>query len=233
MPTPQPTPTNRLLALLLPDEYRRLSRGLRLVPLPAGRVRHEARSPIDAVYFPTGGVVSATVRMGDGAAIEVAAVGSEGVVGLAALGGGESPHAVAVQVGGHGLRMGEGEFRHEAGIDGPLRRVVALYREACAAQASYAVACNGLHRVEQRCCRWLLATADRVGAGVLPVTHESLGAVLGVRRASVTSVLKSLQGRGLVETGRGEIRVADRPGLEAASCECYRAVRGEFARLLG
>ena len=234
MPTPPPPPANRLLALLPPADFRRLSPCLQAVTLPARRVLHEYRSPIDYVYFPTGGLVSAVTRMGDGAAIEVAAVGSEGVVGLTAFVGGESsPNELVVRVAGHGLRVAADVLLREAGKDGPLRRLLGLYHTAYATQVSYAAACNGLHKVEQRCCRWLLAAADRVGSAVLPLTHESLAATLGVRRASVTQALRLLQQRGLVENSRGVVRVVDRPGLEATSCECYRAVKGEFTRLFG
>lgn len=234
MPTTPPPSLNRILALLPPAEYQRLARHLQPVALPVRKVLYTARSPIDAVYFPATCMISAITRMEDGAAIEVATIGNEGMVGLTAFVGGESsPNEVMVQVGGSGVRMSADVLKEEAGRDGPLRRLLVLYHTAYAAQVSYAVACNGLHKVEQRCCRWLLMTADRVGADVLPLTHEFLGIMLGVRRSSVTEVLQPLQERGLIENNRGEIKVIDRPGLEATACECYRAVKDEFARLFG
>jgi CRP-like cAMP-binding protein len=124
-------------------------------------------------------------------------------------------------------------LRKEAGPDGPLRRLLINYHEAFSTQVSYAVSCNGLHTVQRRCCPWLLMTQDRVGADVLPLTHEFLAIMLGARRASVTEVLRPLQEHGLIRNRRGTIVVVDCSGLEAASCECYQIVRDEFSRLFG
>ena len=101
------------------------------------------------------------------------------------------------------------------------------------AQVSQSVACNGLHRLEQRCCRWLLMTRDRVGSDDLRLTHEYLAIMLGARRASVTEALRPLQEAGLVRSHRGRIAILDGAGLEARSCECYSVVRDEYDRLLG
>jgi len=108
-----------------------------------------------------------------------------------------------------------------------------LYQTAFLTQVSYSVACNGLHSIQQRCCRWMLMTHDRVDTDDVPLTHEFLGIMLGVRRASVTEVLRPLNEQGLVENSRGTISILDRSGLEALACECYRKVKGEFDRLLG
>lgn len=227
-------PENRLLALLPPAEYQRLAPHLQAVPLPFKKTLHRPRSPIDYVYFPGRGVVSSITVMGDGRAIEVATIGSEGMVGLTALvGDTTSPTEMLVQVEGAGVRMRAGAFAEQTRRDDPLRQVLVRYHSAYQVQVSYAVACNGLHVVQKRCCRWLLMTQDRVGSDVLPLTHELLASMLGVRRSSVTEVLHPLQGEGLIRCGRGEITVLDREGLEAASCECYRSVREEFTRLLG
>src|SRR5205809_3169862 len=120
-----------------------------------------------------------------------------------------------VQVPGDGLRMRADVLKEEASQDGPLRRLLVLYNTAFSTQVSYSVACNGLHKVERRCCRWLLMTQDRVGSNVLPLTHEFLAIMLGVRRASVTDVLQPIQKRGLIQNCRGRIEITDRPGLES------------------
>jgi CRP-like cAMP-binding protein len=237
MPQPQPPlarPGNRLLALLPPAAYRRISPHLQAVPLSLRHVLYKVRSPIKHVYFPTRGVVSAMTIMKDGAAIEVATIGNEGMVSLIAFVGGEtSPSEVMVQVAGEGLRMRAEAFHEECRRDSPLRRLLIRYNTAFSTQVSYSVACNGLHKIEQRCCRWLLMTQDRVGSDVLPLTHEFLAIMLGVQRSSVTEVLQPLQHRGWIRNSRGEIRVLDRPALEATSCECYGTVKEEFARLFG
>lgn len=234
MPKTQPAPKglSRLLAFLPQAEYQRLAVHLRTVSLAPKKVLYKARSAIDYVYFPTSGIVSAMTVMADGRAIEVATIGNEGMTGLTAFIGGEtSPNEVMVQVPGEGLRMPADVLKKEASRDGPLRRLMVLYNTAFSTQVSYSVACNGLHKIEKRCCRWLLMTADRVGSDVLPLTHEFLSIMLGVQRSSLTEVLHPLQERGLIQNSRGTIKVLDRPGLEATSCECYKAVQDEFARL--
>jgi CRP-like cAMP-binding protein len=100
-------------------------------------------------------------------------------------------------------------------------------------QVSQCVACNGLHVIVERCCRWLLMTHDRVDGDELTLTHEFLSYMLGVRRSSVTEVLQSLQQQGLIRYGQGKITVLNREGLEELSCECYQCVRDEYDRLLG
>jgi CRP-like cAMP-binding protein len=237
MPKTYPLPEqagNQLLTLLPRGEYQRLSPHLQALSLPVKQVLYAARSPIDYVYFPISGVISAMAVMEDGSAIEVATIGNEGMAGLTAFIGGEtSPYEVMVQVEGEAIRMRADVLKHESRQDGPLRRLMVLYNTAFSTQVSYSVACNGLHKVEKRCCRWLLMTADRMESDTLPLTHEFLAIMLGVRRPSVTEVLQPLQARGLIQNGRGKITIVDRPGLEAAACECYRVVKEEFARLFG
>jgi CRP-like cAMP-binding protein len=227
-------PQNTLLAHLPANEYQRLSPHLEAVALSLRQTIYAVRSPIDYVYFPLAGVISAMTVMLDGSAIEVATIGNEGMTGLLAfVGGKNSPYEVMVQVPGDALRMRADILESESKFDGPLRRLLVTYHEAFSMQVSYAVACNGLHLVQKRCCRWLLMTHDRVGSDELPLTHEFLAIMLGVRRASVTEVLKPLQDRGLIENSRGKITLLDRAGLETESCECYGIVRDEFARLFG
>jgi hypothetical protein len=144
-----------------------------------------------------------------------------------------SSHQVFVQAGGLALRIPRDALAEEAGPGGALRQLLLSYQWAFLAQVSQEVACNGLHTVRQRCCRWLLENQDRIQAAALRVTHEFLAQMLGVRRASVSEVVEALQADRLIRSERGRVTVLDRCGLEAASCECYRAVRDEFDRRLG
>lgn len=229
-PLSQP-PGNRLLGHLPVGDQKRLLALLEPVSLKPPQIIYRVRSSIDYVYFPVSGIISAMTVMEDGRAIEVATIGNEGLVGLSAfLGSEESPYEVMVQVQGQALRMPAHTLRKEAGSNSPLRQVLLAYYTAFSVQVSYSVACNGLHKVEERCCRWLLMTQDRVGSNVLPLTHEFLAIMLGVRRASVTDVLSPLQQRGLIRNGRGTIEIIDRAGLEAKACECYGAINQEFSR---
>lgn len=227
-------PANQLLARLPPAEYSRLSPLLESVPLDHKQIICRVRAPVSHVYFPETGMVSAMTIMNDGSAIEVATIGNEGMAGLTALiGDGGSPNEMMVQVPGRALRMRADRLKEESRRDGPLRSILVLYNTAFAVQVSYSVACNGLHTVQKRCCRWLLMTHDRVGDNVLPLTHEFLAIMLGVRRASITEVLRPLQRQGMVRNRRGKIEIVDRDALESHSCECYRSIKQEFERLLG
>ncbi len=226
-------PENQLLACLPERDYQRLLLKLPLAPLKFKRMLTDVGGTIDSVYFPVVGVVSAITILETGKAVEVATIGSEGLVGLSALlGVTESPHRMIVQVAGQARRMTIGAFLAEMKADGPFREVLVRYHTAYLKQISQAVACNGVHSVQQRCCRWLLMTHDRVHADEFPITHDFLAQMLGVRRVSVTQVLKPLQDAGLLGAKRGTIIIRDRKGLEAASCECYRSLENEFDRLL-
>jgi CRP-like cAMP-binding protein len=225
---------NRLLARLPPAEYQRLLPRLKPVVMEPDQLLHKPRTPFLYAFFPTRAVTSFLQVMESGAAIEVGTVGNEGMVGVSgALGAPESSHQVIVQVAGEGYRIEVKALVAEADRSASFRRLLVTYQAAFHTQVSQSVACNGLHPIGQRCCRWLLMTYDRVGAEVLPLTHEYLGFMLGVRRASVTDVLGPLRERGLISYSRGAITVHDRKGLEAAACECYRAVNDEYDRLFG
>jgi CRP-like cAMP-binding protein len=225
---------NRLLDCLPMADLKRISTSLQDIALDAKQILNKARSPIDYVYFPTGGIISAMTVMEDGTAIEVATIGKEGMSGLTAfIGGKTSPYEVMVQVSGQAWRMKADSFQEEIDNKGALREILVRYHTAFSTQVSYAVACNGLHTVEKRCCRWLLMTQDRVGSNVLPLTHEFLAIMLGVRRASVTEVLQPIQERGIIRSVRGKIDILDRPALESLTCECYRMINQEFARQFG
>ncbi|QDV35036.1 Crp/Fnr family transcriptional regulator [Tautonia plasticadhaerens] len=232
-PTPADGPRNRLLARLPRDEYRRLLPLLQPVTLKVDQVLYEPRGPIDYAYFPSGAALSALTVMRDGNAIEVATIGNEGLVGHDGFGGKTSPHRVVVQVADGADRIASRALHEESARDGPLKDLLSAYRIAFMVQVSQSVACNGLHRLEQRCCRWLLMTRDRVGSDDLRLSHEFLAMMLGARRASVTEALRPLQEAGLVKSHRGRITILDVEAMEDRSCECYAVVRDEYDRLLG
>lgn len=232
-PTRPAEPRNRLLSRLPEAELRRLRPSLSFLELSYEQVLYEADGPIEFVYFPIDSVLSALTVMQDGNMIEVATVGAEGLVGHYGSDSKTSPHRVVAQIGGGSFRMDAGTLADEVAQTGPLRELLAAYRIAFMAQVSQSVACNGLHRLEQRCCRWLLMSRDRCGTDDLRLTHDYLALMLGARRASVTEVLRPLQEAGLVRSSRGQIRILDGVGLEERSCECYQVVRERYDRLLG
>ena len=219
-------PRNLLLARLSELDYKRLVPHLELVSLPFGQPIYEVGGVIDYAYFPTQGVISAVVTMENGATIEVATIGNEGVTGIPALIEPESsPSRLYVQVAGGAARISVDLFRQETHREGPLRTLLQLYESAFMFQILQSLACNGLHTISQRCCRWLLTTHDRMHDDVLPLTHELLAIMLGVRRPGVSVALNDLQQRGYLVYSRGRIEVRDRQGLEAGACECYRTVK--------
>ena len=224
---------NQLLNRLPQAQFAELFRRLKLIPLESGQVIYEARSKIEYAYFPTSGTLSAVVVVAAGNMIEVATVGREGAAGLPAFVEAQtSPNRVFCQVPGEALRIESNLLERAAQKDGPFRRLLFQYQAAFMFQVSQSVACNGLHGLTQRCCRWLLMTHDRVDGDEIHLTHEFLAAMLGARRSSVTEALQVLKEKGLVDYGRGKITVVNRQGMEAGSCECYESVRAEYARLL-
>jgi CRP-like cAMP-binding protein len=235
MTTPplHPTGENRLLTLLPAEAFARLRPHLVPVDLVVGQDLHAPNEPIAQVYFPCGGVSSLVIRLDGMIVVEVATVGNEGMVGLAAfLGGGSVPAQAVCQVAGPALRMSVEVLLREAAVRGPLHRILLRYTQGLINQISQSAACNRAHTIEERCARWLLMTHDRVGRDRFPLTQEFLAQMLGVRRAGVSAAAVILQRAGFIRYSRGVIAIADRPGLESAACGCYRIVRDEFERLL-
>jgi CRP-like cAMP-binding protein len=224
---------NRLLAALRPDEYERLRQRFEPTHLPKGRVIYEAGDVVRHVYFLTGGVASHLSSTAGGATVEMAMVGSEGFLGVpAVLQANISPHQVIVQIRGGALRLRAGLLRDEFERCGRLRELLLRYTHALLAQVSQSAVCNRFHTVEERLCRWLLVTRDRVRSDAFDLTQEFLSYMLGVPRTSVTAVASALRRAGLIRYSRRRILITDRTGLEAASCECYRVISDEMSRYL-
>jgi CRP-like cAMP-binding protein len=225
---------NALLGALTVGDRARLAPHLKVVSHSRRELQYDARGMIDYVYFPVDAVMSAVTLMSNGAEIEVATVGKEGMIGhTAAYGQRVSVNRVFVQISGKSLRMGASAFEKAVSQSSTLLDLMNRYSSAFMAQVAQSVACNGLHQLEKRCCRWLLMTRDRVDSDEMQLTHEFLSVMLGVRRASVTEVLAPLQSEGLIQSRRGVITLLSRKGLEARSCECYQIVKDEYQWLLG
>ncbi len=172
-------------------------------------------------------------RTNAGVFSEVGTIGNEGMVGLPVfLGADQTPTEAFCQVEGEALRMRTDMFREEVKNGGGLVSILHRYTQALFTQIAQSAACNRLHSIEQRCARWLLLTQDRVEPDEFSLTHEFMGQMLGVRRATVTEVAGTLQKAGLITYNRGKITVLDRKGLEGASCECYQIIRQDYDRLL-
>ena len=225
---------NRLLGLLSLEDYKRLHPHLRRIPLEYRQSLYRANKRVGMVYFIETGVGSLVNTMANGQAAEVGTIGNEGLVGLPLVFGDDrAPTSVYVQVPGAGLRMKATLFERELARSASMRTVMLHYAHAFFNQVAQSAACNRFHSLEQRCCRWLLMTHDRMDSDEFLLTQEFLAMMLGVRRAGVTAAAGALQRAGLITYKRGNIAIVDRPGLIRRSCECYQVSKKEFDRLLG
>ncbi len=227
-------PRNFVLAAFPPHEYERLNPELELVDVEPEQVVYRVDEPIERVYFPVSGVYSEFVVLTDGTTVEVGTIGNEGMVGLPVfLGASTSPGLVEGQISGTAMALAADAFRAAVGRAPAVRAVVEQYAQAHLRQVTQSAACNAIHSTEQRAARWLLMTCDRVGTDQFALTHDLLARMLGTRRETVTAAAGRLQREGLIQYARGRVAVKDRPGLEAAACECYRQVVERFRALLG
>jgi CRP-like cAMP-binding protein len=226
--------TNRLLSLLPNEDYERLRPHLVHIVLEYRKSLYEASRPIELVYFPVDGVASLVLTTANGASAEVGTIGSEGVVGLPiVLGDRVAPSSVYVQVPGTALRIGADIFKEILQRSPSMNLIMLRYAHAFFNQVAQSAVCAHLHQVEQRCCRWLLMTRDRMPSGDFLLTHEFLGMMLGVRRSTVTEVMGRLQKAALVRYRRGHVSILDHEALWHRACECYDVSRLEFDRMLG
>jgi len=223
---------NTLLAALPRDHFDRLLPNLSTVVLQQGVVLYESGDEVDQVYFPQYGMLSLLAVLRDGKAIETATVGREGVVGaMAGLGLYKSLVRVVVQLPVACSRIAATHFRTVAATSDPIRNLCIRYNEVLLSQARVTAACNALHSIEARFCRWLLQSADRAGGDTINLTQELLAEMLGVRRTSVTEVASKVQAAGAITYSRGVIRILDRDALLRMSCECYETLLDQSATL--
>ena len=224
---------NRLLTALPPEDFALLSPHLSLQELERGRHIYDPGDPMEAVYFPHDCVISLMTLMENGAAIESAPVGREGALGLmAAVAPRQSLVRAIVQAPGSASRISASALHDVWTRSAALRDLVDRHNEALFGHAIQSVACNALHGVEARFCRWLLSCRDRIDSDTIHLTQEFLADMLGVQRTTVTAVAGALQTKGVIRYRRGVVDILDRAGLEAMACECYAAVRRGYERLL-
>jgi CRP-like cAMP-binding protein len=226
MNRPPPAEVQNLLLAALPKVDReRLVPTLEIVPLKLKDLLHKAGEPIQYVYFPGGGFCSMVTVLEDGAMVEVATVGREGMLGVTALLDGGSPTAASMVQGETDIcyRMTAHAYRREMDRRGAFYELLSRYAQALVGFIMQSTACNAVHSVEQRLARWLLMAQDRMGTDEFPLTQEFVAMMLGATRPTVTVVAGTLQRAGLITYHRGRVTILDREKLESASCECYRA----------
>jgi CRP-like cAMP-binding protein len=223
---------NRLLASLPPDDYEALLPDLNSFYLEHKQWLSRPGESIDWIYFPRGAVISMLAPMEDGQSVEGATIGSEGLAGIAVfLGSGSAQDEVICQVSGPAARISADRFRAAYQRSPSLHDQLHRYTLALMGQLIRTAGCNRVHPIEERCARWLLMTADRVGADEFGLTQEFLAAMLGVRRPSVTVAAGLVQQAGLIRYRRGIVTIIDREGLEASACEDYRLTRDIYERM--
>jgi CRP-like cAMP-binding protein len=223
--------TNRLLALLSPDDFAMILPELEHVHFAVHDVLYEAGDTIEHVYFPTSGCVSMVHATRDGT-VEVGTVGFDGMVGIPVLLHGERAGTRAlVQIEGEGYRLKVADLRRILEASDATTRVFLRFALAMFNHVSRSVACNRLHSLEERCARWLLIAHDKVEGDHFKLTQEYLSYMLGVHRPAVTLAAGVLQKAGYIRYSRGNITITDRAGLEGASCSCYQLMRDSYEEL--
>jgi CRP-like cAMP-binding protein len=223
---------NHLLSALVSQHYEHLVPHLQRVDLTLGDVIYLAGGNIEYVYFPESAVVSLLSTLENGATTEVGLVGREGMVGLTVfLGGALTPEQAVVQLAGSALKMEASVLRDELRVGSPLQLLLLRYTRSFLALVTQSVACSQHHTLEQRFARWLLMMHDYSDSNTLRLTHEMIAGMIGTRRAGVTLAALALKERSLIATGRRQVTILNRRGLEAMACECYSIIRNEFSKL--
>ena len=226
---------NLLLKALRADDRALIAPHLERVAYQRGETVFAAGSEVGHIVFPCEAMVaSLVISMLDGRTAETATIGREGAVGGAVSTGGlpASTHGV-IQIGGPALRMESARLQEARRRSESLNNLFTRYADCLLAQVLQSVACNALHPIEERCLRWLLTLQDRLGSDVMPVTQDFLATMIGVQRTYLTRILRTLQQEGLVELGRGRLRIVDRAAAESAACECHGCVKRHYDAVMG
>jgi CRP-like cAMP-binding protein len=224
---------NRLLAALPPADFALLAPYLQNVTLEQDAVLLRSGDRIEQIHFPRSGTIAFMLEMPNGQTVATAVIGNEGAVGiLSSLEPSRSPMTAVVRVAGVSLQISATRFHAALGRSGAIRETVQIHTRALLAQFQHVAACNALHSVEARLARWLLHIHDRIDGDVLPLTQEALAQLLGVRRTTVTHVVRKLKMSGAIRSDRrGSIEI-DKPRLEQATCECYELMRRRIDQIV-
>lgn len=195
--------------------------------MPVGRVLHCIDDAQNKVYFPTDSIV-APLHVAGEATAHVAVIGNEGMTGWSlSLAGEAAMRQTMVQCPGHAFRLDADVLHRESRRNAHFYTLLLRYSRVLIGQMAQAVACNSRHPLEQRLCRWLLLTLDRVASPELPLREEVVEKVLGAPRDQIHETLQTFATLGVIQRGPDHLAVPDRRRLELGSCECYSQMRGE------
>ena len=215
--------------------FERIFPALELINTAQRQVLDHIDRPIEYVYFVNRGLVSFVRTMRDGRTVGIGARGIEGVINSNALISSMDKAIVdyVVQIPGTAFRIRTNILRAEMARDDALREMMLKFARFSIGQLAQDAACNRLHSIKERCCRWLLTAHDSALSETFPLTHEFLAMMLGVQRGGVSIAASCLQKAGLIQYTRGRVTIRNRSGLENGACECYGATRAELENLSG
>lgn len=223
---------NRLLAALPPADFGLLAPYLQKISLERDAVLLRSGDRIEQVYFLDSGTIAFMLEMPNGQTVATAVIGHEGAVGmLSVLEPSRSPITAVVRVAGTGSQISAARFHAAFSRSGAIRHAVQIHTRAMLVQLQHVAACNALHPVDARMARWLLHILDRIDGDVIPLTQDVLSQLLGVRRTTVTLVVRKLRASGAVQSDRRGLVEINRPRLEEAACECYEVMRDEIDQI--
>ena len=230
-PTP---PRNRLLAAMSAADLALIRPHLKPVAMPLLKDMERPNRRIETIYFMEAGMASVVAEQPDETRVEVGLIGAEGMSGAAVvLGGDQSPHATYIQAAGEAQQMAAKELRKAIDTSETLRTLLLKFVQVFMVQTAHTAIANACAKIDQRLARWILMAHDRARGDTLALTHEFLALMLGVRRAGVTEALQSLKRQKLIDTGRNQILVLNRKGLEKVAGSSYGVPEKEYRRLIG
>jgi len=224
---------NEILSRVSSRDLQLLRPHLRLVELEHGRVIADNRERVHTVFFPHGGILSCVVELKDGSSIETGMIGNDGVFGaMQAIDDRLSLNKVMIQIPGRASVVEAAIVKQVADSSPDFRGLIVKYEQFLLAQVQQTTACNAVHNIEARTCKWLIRMYDLAGTD-LPLTHEFLAQMMGVQRTSVSAVASQLQGKGLIEYHRGRVHIRNIKAVQLHACECADAVREQYAEVFG
>ena len=212
--------------------FDRLRPQMETVQLTRKQIIYHVDDPLEKLYFVERGLISLIKTMQDGRTVEIGVIGIEGMASpFVAFGQNTAVLEGVVQIPGIATRVGRELFLTEIAESKEGRTLIERFMRFTINELAQTAACNRLHSMEERCCRWLLIAHDSARSDIFPLTHEFLAMMLGVQRAGVSITASILQRAGYIRYVRGRVTITDRSGLEHAACECYRARRGQLDQL--
>jgi CRP-like cAMP-binding protein len=220
---------NHLLNCLQADAFERVAKRLTRVKLRQKEVVYKPNEPIEHILFPENTVLCLLTLMANGDTIEAATVGREGASWISASVGAPSmPCETIVAIDGTALRLPVDDLERELKDNDHFRHVLTEYSHALLIASMRTSACNGLHKLQERCARWILTTLDRVDTDRFAVTKEFLAQLLGTNRPTVSVIVSTLEKAGMLNVEGRWVTVADRKRLNEAACECYEIIRKHY-----